>query len=180
MTKVAMTGDLVRARYVRLAGTPYGLQVGVDQPCCNECQPCCECNGIEVPEACGELQQIIVQFDFQQLGDCFPTGGTHTVTLTPEDEDNGFPFSKTVTFAADNGNVTINVALFCDGVAFCYVITGTITRDGCTFCGPGALTFSVRLNGTDNENGDCCPSGAESEFNPCNDAQATISVTLVY
>lgn len=180
MAKVAMTGDLVRARYVRIGGNPFGLQVGVDQPCCNECPPCCECSGIEVPESCGELQSIIVEFSFQQLGGCFNGAGGFTITLTAADQDNGFPFSKQVTLPADNGDVFFNVAFFCDGVAFCYVLTGSVstTCGGCPF---GEVPFfDIRLNGTDNEEGDCCPSGREIEWTPCDGVSGTISVTLVY
>lgn len=179
MVKVAMTGDLVRARYVRLAGNPLGLQVGVNQPCCNECPPCCECNGIEVAEECGELQQIIASFTFVDLGNCFNGGGGFTATLTAEDQDNGFPFSKNITFPVDNGEVVLNVAFFCD-VAACYVLTGSIAGSGCTFCNGGAPFFDVRLNGTDTEEGICCPSGRTVTLQLCDDVEVTIAITLVY
>lgn len=179
MVKVAMTGDLVRARYVRVGGNPYGLQVGVNQPCCNECPPCCECNGIEVAEECGVLGLIFASFSFTALGNCSDDGGTFVTSLTAADQDNGFPFSKTSSFAVDNGELLLNAAFLCQ-IPNCYVLTGYIAASGCTFCNGGAAFFNVRLNGTDTEEGICCPSGRTVTLQLCDDLEVTIEITLVY
>jgi hypothetical protein len=151
--------------------------------CCQPAEPCCPCTDVALPESCDPLQSIVADFSFDQAGNC-QNPGVVTVTITAADQANGFPFSKTVAFAVGAATMTINVYLFCDGVAGCYVLEGFISVAGCSFCNGlvQGTTFTQRLNGSTNEQGDCCPSGNESshtiEF--CEDFSMTLSSTLVY
>ena len=184
MTLIAFSGDQPRARQLYAGGQLLALLIGTGADCCNECEPCCPCTDISIPESCGALQSVVAVFSFGQLGTC-QVPGPVTVTATAADQDNGFPFSKTVTAALGGGaSLTVNVAFFCDGSANCYVLLCEISVAGCNFCN-GNLQFSGfvhRLNGSNYEDGECCPAGNETSHTLpfCDDFSLTISSTLVY
>lgn len=177
MTQIAVQDGKVLLR---------GDKAGTSLDCCCEC---CRCSGGPpfVDASCA-LQAVILQFDLSRLGVC---KGAATLRIEAADQDLFFPFSKRQMFDTAGGKIVIEGNMWCLGgcVAVQWtIIPGPADGTQCDFCQDMSAIVAPTelLNGQNDANGICCPTGGSFRVGPniplCDVAsvEVRVEVTCVY